>query len=183
MFSLIRWYKLRRHRIGVGVHSPFAYRVVRDVIYGKGHYYAVGRMSRLTMRYPKRLRRTYEVMFRLIARLAPDGIRLSDSMEPQLELLVRMADMRPVMGRGLGGYHDGKRILTVCEALDLRKGLPGNMLRSGNMAVVRNLHDVAGILDTLKETMEGGWIFFDRRMAILVSDREVPLYETELKMT
>ena len=168
MFSLIRWYKLRRHRIGVGVHSPFAYRVVRDVIYGKGHNNAW---------------RTYEVMFRLIARLAPDGIRLSDSMEPQLELLVRMADMRPIMGRGLGGYRDGKRILTVCEALDLRKGLPGNMLRSGNMAVVRNLHDVAGILDTLKETMEGGWIFFDRRMAILVSDRDVPLYETELKMT
>lgn len=181
--SLGRWYKLRRHRLGIGVHSPFAYRMVRDVIYGKGRYYTVLKLRRLTDGYPKRVRREYGVIFRLIARLAPKAVRLSDSVEPQVELLVRLADMRPVMGRGLGGYHEGIRVLTVCDASDLSHGVPDGMLRSGNIAVVRDLHLAAGVSDMLRGAMAGGWFFADSKTAIAVSDDREPLNLIDVKMT
>ncbi len=183
MSVLSRWYILRRHRLGIGVHSPFAYRVVRDVIYGKGYYYTVLRMRRLTAGYPKRTRRAYEVMFRLIARLAPEGVRISDGVEPQVEELVRMADMRPVMGRGLGGYRHGLHVLSICDATDLRQSIPEGMLQGGNMAVVRGMQYVPGTFERLRGAMRGGWLFADRRMAIAVSDDSEPLNVIEVKMT
>lgn len=183
MWSLSRWYKLRRHRLGIGVHSPFAYRVVRDVIYGKGLYYTAYKQYLLTRGFPKRMKRQYAVIFRLIARLAPQGIRLSNSVEPQMELLVRMADMRPIMGRGMGGWLPGKSILTICDAIDLRDGVPQGMLQSGNMAVVRDLQYVPGALTAIQEAMPGGWLFADSRIAIAISDEREPLNNISVKIT
>ena len=34
------WLKRLRHRRGYGVHSPFAYNFLRDVVYERNHYYA-----------------------------------------------------------------------------------------------------------------------------------------------
>ena len=180
--GLVRWYKLRRHRLGIGVHSPFAYRLVRDVIYGQGFYYTVLKLHRLTEGYPRRMRRAYRIIFRLIARLVPDGVRLSGGVEPQMELLVRLADMRPLMGRGLGGYLPGKRVLTVCDAIDLRDGLPEGMLRTGNMVVVRDLDYRPETLTEIRGAMKGGWLFADRRMAIAVSDEREPMNVIDVKM-
>lgn len=180
--SLSRWYKLRRHRLGIGVHSPFAYRVVRDIIYGKGYYYAEPSLRILTRGFPRRFKREYALMFRLIARLSPDGVRLADSVEPQIEPLVRLADKRPIMGRGIGGYKSGKRILTICEATDLRNGIPAGMLNSGNMLIVRRLGDAPQVLACVRNEMKGGWLFVDRRIALAVSDEHEPLNVIEVKM-
>lgn len=180
--TLARWYKLRRHRIGIGVHSPFAYRVVRDVIYGKGRYYADGSFERLTQGLPRRLKREYALMFRFIARLAPDGVRVADSVEPQIEPLVRLADKRPLMARGLGGYLRGKRILTICEAADLRRIMPEGLLRSGNMAIVRHLNSCPGVLDALRRAVKGGWLFADKKTAIAVCDEHEPLNVIDVKI-
>ena len=181
--SLSRWYKLRRHRLGMGVHSPFAYRVVRDVIYGKGYYYAEPGLRVLTRGFPRRFKREYALMFRFIARLSPQGVRLADSVEPQMEPLVRLADRRPIMGRGLGGYKAGKRILTICEATDLRNGIPPGMLNSGNMLIVRRMEDAHQVLETIRNNMKGGWLFFDRHIALAVSNEHEPLNVTAVKMT
>lgn len=173
---------MRRHRLGIGVHSPFAYRVVRDVIYGKGHYYAEELLRRLTRGLPRRLEHEYALIFRFIARLAPEGVRVAGSVEPQMEPLVRLADKRPVMGRGLGGYYSGKRILTICGAADLLHGLPDGMLYSGNMAIVRHLVDGPGVLGSLRQGMKGGWLFADKNMAIAVCDESEPLNMIDVKM-
>ncbi|MCM1004938.1 MAG: hypothetical protein NC402_01425 [Prevotella sp.] len=180
--SLSRGYKLRRHRLGIGVHSPFAYRFVRDVIYGKGCYYSVLRFKRLTEGFPRRLKREYAVIFRLVARLAPEGVRLSGGVEPQMELLVRMADLRPIMGRGMGGYLPGKRILTICDAADLCNGLPAGILNSGNIAVVRRMQDAPQVLDSVMAEMKGGWLFIDKRIIIAVSDDREPLNQVKVKI-
>lgn len=181
--SLRRAYCLRRHRLGIGVHSPFAYRVVSDVIYGKGYYYSVLNFRRLTMGFPKRLKREYELIFRLIARLAPEGVRLAGSVEPQIELLVRMADMRPMMARGMGGYTNSHRVLTICESADLMNGLPENILKSGNILIVRRLKDAPQVASLVEETIKGGWIFGDNKMMIVVSNSDEPLNIIDVKMT
>ncbi|MCM1319895.1 MAG: hypothetical protein NC217_05890 [Muribaculaceae bacterium] len=180
--TLGRAYVLRRHRLGIGVHSPFAYRVVRDVIYGKGHYYAVLKFRRLTAGFPKRLKREYALIFRLVARLAPEGIRLAGSVEPQMELLIRMADLRPMMGRGMGGYVPNKRILTICEAVDLINNRPEGLLNSGNMLVVRRLKDAPQVFDAVRDQIKGGWIFVDRDMVLAISDDREPLNRIDVKM-
>lgn len=180
--SLCRQYILRRHRIGIGVHSPFAYRMVRDVIYAKGFYIAYPKVHRLTDGFPKRLRKEYFLIFRLIARLAPEGIRLSGSIEPQMELLTRMADTRPMLARGLGGYTPGKRILTICEAADLYNTFPDALLASGNMLVMRALKHAPHMLDKVIAHMKGGWVFADKRMLIAVSDAGEPLNRINVKI-
>lgn len=182
--AIAHWYKLRRHRLGMGVHSPFAYRMVRDVIYGNGLYYSFYGQYRLTKGFPKRMSRVYRVLFRLIARLAPEGVRIAGSVEPQMETLVRLADTRPVLGRGLGGYDKHSRVLTICEATDLCSAddLPRNILKDGNMLVVRELRQAPAVLARIKETMKGGWLFTDKYMAIAVSDDRQQMCVTETKM-
>lgn len=180
--SLCRAYRLRRHRLGIGVHSPFAYRVVRDVIYGKGYYYSVLQFKQLTAGYPKKLKREYGIIFRMTARLAPEGIRLAGSVEPQMELLIRMADMRPLMGRGLGGYKSDVCVMTICEAADLMNNRPQGLLNSGNILVLRRLKDAPDMLKTVCENMKGGWVFADRNMLIAVSDDREPLNRIDVKM-
>lgn len=172
-----------RHRYGMGVHSPFAYRVVRDIIHDKSHYYVLPWFTRLTEGYPRRLKREYGVIFRLIARLSPQGVRLSGGVEPQMESLVAMADRRPIVGRGMGGYLPGKRILTICNASDLFDGLPAGMLAAGNMALVRNLKEAPQVADAVLKAMAGGWLFADKRMLIAVSDDGEPMNRIAVKMT
>ena len=180
--SLGRAYRLRRHRLGIGVHSPFAYRVVRDVIYGKGHYYALLQFRQLTAGFTKKLKREYGIIFRLTARLAPQGIRLAGSVEPQMELLIRMADMRPMMGRGMGGYKSSAGVMTICESTDLMKSLPEGLLNTGNILVLRRLKDAPQVFRAVCDRMKGGWVFADRNMAIAISDEREPLNRIEVKM-
>lgn len=183
MFAgLSRWYKLRRHRLGIGVHSPFAYRVVRDIIYGKGIYYTILKRARLTRGYPRRVRRAYNILFRLVARIPVAGIRFSYGVEPQIEMLLRMADSRPMSGYGLGGYHPGKRILSICDAVDLRKGLPQGIMSSGNIVVARDLDYAPEVRKMLIDAIKGGWVFSDRKMALIVSDDNEPLNLIDVKM-
>ena len=49
-FSLCRvcrWLVRFRHRCGYGIHSPFAFRFVTDVIYSHGEYYAYAPLARM----------------------------------------------------------------------------------------------------------------------------------------
>lgn len=180
--SLIRYCRLYCHRRGHGVHSPFAFRVIRDVIVGNGYYYSSGRLMRLTDGFPVALKREYGIVFRLIARLSPKGVRIGNSIEPQMELLVRLADMRPFMATGMGGYAYERRVLTICSASDLRPGVPEKLLADGNILIVRGLKDFPEIKDVLVSEMKGGWVFADANLALFVSNDSERLNEVDVKM-
>lgn len=181
--SLIRHIKLRLHRRGHGVHSPFAFRMVRDVITNQGYYYSTARLERLTLGFPKQLKKEYRLLFRLIARLSPKDVRISNSIEPQMELLVRMADMRPFMARGIGGYTHRKSILTICSALDFRNGLPEGVLHDSNMLFLRELNYAPEIKKEVAKEMKGGWVFSDSRSGIWISRDSEALNIIDIKLT
>ena len=184
MFDLVRKYRLLRHRYGHGVHSPFAYRLVRDVVYGRGIYYTVKVFRRLTDGFPKGLKREYQLLFRLVARLGPAEARIADSIEPQMDLLVRLADGRTVMAHGLGGYHRQGNVLSICEAADLYGGrVPEGILSDGNILWIRELQMAPEVLEAAIGAMPGGWVLYDKRHALLIANKENPLNKIPVKLT
>lgn len=181
--KILLWFKRRRHRAGHGVHSPFAYRVIKDVIVGGGgEYYTEWRFRRMRREFPRRVLRRYKMLFRIIARLNPKSIRLAGGVEPQVELVVRMANTRIFMAQGLGGYMADRRVLTVCDVFDLRRELPPGILNTGNIVIVRNLQQEPTVLPRLIEAMPGGWIFLDAKAALCISDAQHPLETIHVKM-
>lgn len=63
---LVRW----RHRKGYGIHSPFAYNLVTQVLYTPGRYYADDRLDGLFPWWERYVLRRRLVCHRLLFRLA-----------------------------------------------------------------------------------------------------------------
>ena len=66
------WLTRFRHRRGYGVHSPFAYHFLQDVVYESAPYYAFGELdSHLTWSQCLRQRRGLHLLFRLANYVQP----------------------------------------------------------------------------------------------------------------
>lgn len=72
--SLIRnpltWLRRIRHRRGHGIHSPFAYNLVTQVLYNPGTYYAYALLDRLQPRHVQLFHLRPRAVHRLLFRLA-----------------------------------------------------------------------------------------------------------------
>jgi hypothetical protein len=67
-----RWVLRFRHRRGYGIHSPFAFSLVTDVIYNRGTYYAYAPLHALQRDVPRALsERDDRLLLRLINAAAP----------------------------------------------------------------------------------------------------------------
>lgn len=64
------WLLRVRHRCGYGVHSPFAFHLITQVIYSPGRYYAYDRLDRLHSPTERLLRPRRRAVCRLLFRLA-----------------------------------------------------------------------------------------------------------------
>lgn len=66
------WARIRRfrHRSGYGVHSPYAYNFLRDVVYERGNYYAYAELRKLRRASPDYSRELTGKSFRLLFRLS-----------------------------------------------------------------------------------------------------------------
>ena len=71
------WMARFRHRRGYGVHSPFAFRFITDVIYEHHPYYAYRELDRmLPLAWRLRRRRGLHLLLRIANHLQPDTIVL-----------------------------------------------------------------------------------------------------------
>ena len=72
------WCRRFRHRRGYGVHSPFAFRLITDVVYERLPYYAYDELKRLRRSLPKGARmypeRVDRLLFRLVNHLSPQRV-------------------------------------------------------------------------------------------------------------
>lgn len=64
------WLRRLRHRRGYGVHSPFAFTLITQVVYSPGRYYAYERLDALHSRADRLLRPRRRAVCRLLFRLA-----------------------------------------------------------------------------------------------------------------
>lgn len=66
------WLRRIRHRCGYGVHSPFAFRFLTDVVYERTPYYAYSTLDKaLPLAYSMRRRKGLHLIFRLANWLQP----------------------------------------------------------------------------------------------------------------
>ncbi len=71
------WVKRFRHRCGYGVHSPFAFRFITDVIYERHPFYAYRELDRrLPLAMRLRRRKGLHLLLRLANHLQPGTIML-----------------------------------------------------------------------------------------------------------
>lgn len=74
------WLSRFRHRCGYGVHSPFAFSLITDVIYEKTPYYAYQALEAERKRrvieqgWKKEEKRIWQLLFRLVNRVQPHTI-------------------------------------------------------------------------------------------------------------
>lgn len=91
--NILVWLIRFRHRQGYGVHSPFAFRFLQDVVYETSPYYAFGELdSRLSWNQRLRQRRGLRLLFRLANYVQPRRLLLPHSSE--LEALYLQAGCR-----------------------------------------------------------------------------------------
>lgn len=71
----IIWLYRIRHRCGYGVHSPYAFRFITDVIYEKTPYYAYSELAKnLSLKDRFRIRRILQLVFRISNWRQPNSI-------------------------------------------------------------------------------------------------------------
>lgn len=75
------WLRRFRHRCGYGVHSPFAFDLITNVIYEKANYYSYKTLAAQVKGMPRKQRKACGVsskvnrlLFRLVNRLQPEVI-------------------------------------------------------------------------------------------------------------
>lgn len=93
-----RW----RHRSGFGVHSPFAFRVVNEMLRPSYPYYNTAKL-RLLLRQEnmRKLSREYELIFRIVARTGLRHAIITPDSPKALERVLGMAGGGIVVSRGI----------------------------------------------------------------------------------
>lgn len=169
-------YKRWRHGRGFGVHSPFAYRFVNDIVrtrrgYG---YYAGPELEYLLKGRPRRDRQFWRMVFRIGARLNLKSLYLPHDAPalpaevlkkamPRLHTLRRLPHLLP------GG------LLIIADATQMAEELAVTLKRPDTCLIIRKLKSNPAALANAIAEMTGGWTFEAPDTAILVSSNETGL--------
>lgn len=155
------WLRRIRHRRGYGVHSPFAFNLITQVVYSPGRYYAYDRLNRLHTPGERLLRPRRRAVCRLLFRLANfcqahhismsgggeteraylkagcGKSEISDRVQPD-SLLIYIYDVW--QGEETPLAADGG--LVVVDGLRRNRKLWDRLKASGHYQVTMDLHDV-----------------------------------------
>ena len=159
-------YKRWRHSRGYGVHSPFAFRIVRNVIqspkgYGYYGYEVINRMA------AGRLRRQLRMLLRLAAYCDVGSAYASKGKdnEPTRQAL-RLANREIKIIPEVGFINDARLIITRAEELGLEE-LCSLLERPGRIVLLRDVP--RGWSSRLFDCMEEGVMFYDRHTVLAIS--------------
>lgn len=93
------WLRRIRHRCGYGIHSPFAYSLVTQVLYCPGRYYADAWLYPRRERWLRpRLTAVRRLMFRLANRWQPTLVSAPAELHPYLHEGCRRAELHECQG-------------------------------------------------------------------------------------
>ncbi len=113
--SIADWYKRWRHGHGFGVHSPFAYRMVREVLRPSRAtaYYAYGELSSARRRCGSTLSKAeVELIYRILIALRPATVAISadSSRELLAEVVCRALPHSTIV--------EGSADMLLCEGIE-----------------------------------------------------------------
>lgn len=172
----------RRHRLGFGVHSPFAFRLINDVVRGKKcHYYDSAALWSETHRFPRQLRRECRMLFRLVARHNVRCAVLLSETDSAFESALLLAAPSLEICRDL--ICDSTKLTLIvadAEKVQLEKVRP--MLSLSNIIYIRDLARFPQLIKQVEELMPGGWILSDGKSLLAVPDPVTPLNRIDVKL-
>ncbi len=161
-----------RHSFGFGVHSPFAFRFVRDVVRAPRScsYYCHDELHSLLRPLPRQRRRTCKLIFRLAARMGFRHVCISAGADNAIKHAVSPAlgnaDFRVGIPR-----HPSPGTLAICRADELPLDFSAADWPSDCVLVVTHT-SYAGkaIMEVIMSSLHGGWTFEGKHMSIMVTD-------------
>lgn len=129
-----RW----RHRSGFGVHSPFAFRVVNEMIRSSYPYYATSKLRLLLRQENLRgMEGEYRLIFRIMARTGTRHALIAADAPNALERALRMACGNCVVYRGSSGHCDSPLFVYDADASIADSDIMEALRRDGSCALLR----------------------------------------------
>lgn len=153
MWPASRIKRLWRGR-GHGVHSPFAYRFITNVLRLKGRYYASAELERL----PEP--RWHKLLFRLVCEFEPVRVSVPDD-TPVVRRVLRLADSRVEVKKG------------ASDAVVMYS-------QKGEITAYRDVKAASREWARKYESMTSGMTFTDGRMAVAVERPDLPRQDFEI---
>lgn len=172
---LSRIYKRWRHTRGYGVHSPFAYMIVKEVIKPSRRYawYAYEDMETLLPSGDSRLRKEARMFFRLLAILRPSSICFYDS----FHVAFRCAAIDANPGIGISKYDSAEKKIPEADMLaTVREAIPADLLcrfvsLPSKTLMAKNIPEELRL--KILDAMPGGVMFYGRHNIICISRPEM----------
>ncbi len=152
MNPITRWWRSKGH----GIHSPYAYRMVTEVLPERGRYYAYDRIERLPDS------RRLKLIFRLVCEFMPTTVHAPGITGTAKEVIL-LADPRV-------------RFTDNPTEADLLIGIMPTELREGQAAVMRIPGDK---WDHYKKTLTRGMTFSNGSIRIAVNRHGLPRQDFE----
>ncbi|MDE6410135.1 MAG: hypothetical protein K2K81_07845 [Muribaculaceae bacterium] len=170
----MNFYKRLRHTYGFGVHSPFAYRMVKDVVrpgrgyawYGYEDIDAGVNSSNASLK----IERQAKMFHRLISFLAPQSLFLPHGIAPLFHTAAAAADSRMRIERKPKNATECEMIATHETFIPLER-LKAHLLTPGHSLVFMNMP--SGWADTLFEALPAGLMLHSPQNAILIHRPEM----------
>ncbi len=152
MQGLLSQFKWWRHGKGFGIHSPFAYKLVSEVLNQRHGYYGYAHLGR-----DRRLR----LLLRLVAFFRPTAVMLLSAQPDLLRRTVALADSRVAFGS------DSPDMLVAdaadTNAVDIVRHITG----SCRVALILNLSHAEAV--AIKKALPVGMTFDNRRGTLVVT--------------
>lgn len=166
MQGLLRRYKRWRHGRGFGIHSPFAFRFITEVLRQKHPYYGYADISR-----DERVR----LLFRLVVALRPETVRVMADCGTLFTKAATRACSATVQ------TETGIADLLIVDDLDTTPEAYLDMLAQGRThALIVNADDK--LVKRLSETLPHGMIFDNCRGTIVITAySHLPRQDFEVK--
>lgn len=145
MQGILSRFRCWRHGRGFGIHSPFAYTLITEVLRQRYPYYGYADIS------PDRRIR---LLFRLVTHFRPKSVMIVSSQPRLLEGAVRRASSRTVIGAPDADF-------VVADAADCTPDTLGALVVTGvRMLILNALPETAALISA---AMPCGMLFDNRR--------------------
>ena len=177
-----QWYKRLRHSKGFGVHSPYAFMLVGQLLNCPYRYYAYDDIEGYLLNQPdsRRLRHDARLLIRMVGRMGFSRFGTVGKVHPVLHKAVEIADSRvkhcaltePVLAE-----MECERLLVyVCAPADDVAWLKRCAVGQGCCILFRGIKDAAIRCDyeATVEACSHGVVFEDTDMALIVVNDRVP---------
>lgn len=167
-------YKRLRHTYGFGVHSPFAFRMVKDVVrpgrgygwYGYEDIDAAMNMHRGSLK----IERQAKMFHRLLAFLSPESLFLPHGIDPIFYTAASTSDRRMKIERRPKYAAECQMIATNGSFISLNI-LKEHIIKPGNSIAFLNYP--TGWIEQLFDILPEGLMLYGKRNAIIVNRPEM----------